>query len=166
MIGQSLLLRYAERFISATLADTASAQPPAAGPIWDARINAVETDGLNSIVDETMQRWFTPAGLQSGGPGIDAVKAQLEATSDEGYVACCHAIMKLNYIDQLPKINTPVSLIVGAEDIATPVSGSEAMHAQLPNSELNIIDGASHISNVEQADMFNKTLLKFLNSVR
>ncbi len=165
MIGQSLLLRYPNRFISATLADTASFQPPAAGPVWDARIKAVETDGLGSIVDATMERWFTPAGLKSGGPGVNAVKAQLASTSDEGYVACCHAIMKLNYIDQLSKITAPVSLIVGAEDVATPVAGSEAMHSQLPNSDLNIIDSASHISNVEQADEFNKILLTFLKSV-
>jgi len=120
--------------------------------------------GLGSIVDATMERWFTPAGLHSGDPAVDAVKAQLQSTSDEGYVACCYAIMQLNYIDQLSKINLPVSLIVGAEDVATPVAGSEAMHAQLPNSELNVIEGASHISNVEQVDAFNKILLKFLSS--
>lgn len=165
MIGQSLLLRYPKRFISAALCDTASAQPDSAKPIWDARIQAVETDGLGSIVDATMERWFTAAGLKSGNPAVAAVRTQLENTSDEGYVACCHAIMKLNYIEQLSEINVPVSLIVGAEDMATPVSGSEAMHIRLPNSQLNVLDNASHISNVEQVEAFNEVLLPFLKSV-
>ncbi len=165
MIGQSLLIRYPERFLSATLCDTASAQAAAAGPIWDARIAAVENNGLGSIVDATMERWFTPGALSAGGADIDAVRAQLESTSDDGYVACCHAIMKLNYIDQLSTINIPVSLIVGAEDIATPVAGSQAMHDRLPNSELNIIDNASHISNVEQPEAFNNILARFLSTV-
>lgn len=165
MIGQSLLLRYPNRFISAALCDTASAQPDAAGPIWDARIKAVETDGLGSIVDATMERWFTPAARASGSSAVNAVRAQLAGTSDEGYVACCHAIMKLNYIDQLSKINVPVSLIVGAEDMATPVSGSEAMQIRLPNSQLNVLQNAAHISNVEQVDAFNEVLLAFLKSV-
>ncbi len=165
MIGQSLLLRYPQRIISAVLADTASSQPAAAGPIWDARIQAVETNGLKSIVDATMERWFTSAGLKSGVAGMAAVKAQLAATSSEGYVACCHAIMKLNYIDQLPNVKVPVLLIVGAEDVATPVSGSQAMHEKLPNSQLTILDNASHISNVEQVDAFNEGLLSFLESV-
>ena len=165
MIGQSLLLRYPERFLSAVLADSASFQPAAAGPIWDARIKAVQSNGLGSIVDATMERWFTAAGLKSENPGVNAVKAQLAATSDEGYVACCHAIMKLNYIDQLPSIKVPVSVIVGADDLATPVAGSEAMHEKLPNSQLHILDNASHISNVEQTEAFNRVLLPFLKSV-
>lgn len=165
MIGQSLLIRYPQRFLSGVLADSASAQPDAAGPIWDARIKAVETNGLSSIVDATMERWFTAAGLKSDNPGVAAVRAQLAATNDAGYVACCHAIMKLNYIDQLSNINVPVSLIVGAEDPATPVAGSEAMHAKLPNSQLSILDNASHISNVEQVEAFNNVLIPFLKSV-
>lgn len=165
MIGQSLLLRYPQRFTSAVLADSASSQPAAAGPIWDARIKAVQTNGLSSIVDATMERWFTAAGLKSNNPAVAAVRAQLAATSDDGYVACCHAIMKLNYIDQLHNIKVPVALIVGAEDQATPVAGSEAMYGQLPNSQLTILDNASHISNVEQVDAFNKVLLSFLKSV-
>jgi len=164
MIGQSLLLRFPDRFASAALCDTASYQPAAAAPIWEARVKAVESEGLGSIVDATMQRWFTEQFLASGNPAADAVRAQLEATSDAGYVACCHAIMKLNYIDQLSAINIPVSLIVGAEDIATPVVGSEEMHAKLPNSTLHILKDASHISNVEQAAEFNAVLMKFLNA--
>ena len=164
MIGQSLLLRYPERFISAALCDTASAQPAAAVPVWQARIEAVEANGLGSIVDETMQRWFTKAGLNAGNPAVDAVKAQLVATSDQGYVACCHAIRQLNYIDRLASIQAPVALIVGAEDVATPVSGSEAMLAKLPNASLTVIDNASHISNVEQSDAFNAALLRFLKT--
>lgn len=165
MIGQSLLLRYPERFISAVLCDTASSQPDTAGPLWDARIKTIEADGLRSIVDATMQRWFTAPGLRSSNPAFDAVKEQLANTSDKGYIACCHAIMKLNYIDQLENITVPVSLIVGAQDLATPVSGSEAMQIRLPNSQLNVLENASHISNVEQPDAFNAVLLSFLKSV-
>lgn len=165
MIGQSLLLRYPQRFISAALCDTASSQPEAAGPIWDARIKAVETNGLGSIVDDTMQRWFTPTGMGSNNPAIHAVKTQLANTSDEGYIASCHAIMKLNYIDQLSNINVPVALIVGAEDLATPVSSSEAMQIRLPNSQLTVLENASHIANVEQVEAFNGALLTFLKSV-
>lgn len=165
MIGQSLLLRYPERFLSATLSDTASTQPPEAEPIWQERIKQVEAHGLSSIVDATMQRWFTANFLESGQPeAIAAVRQQLESTSDEGYVACCHAIMALNYIDRLAEIKTPVALIVGAEDIATPVTASEAIHSRIPHSQLTILPDASHIANVEQADAFNEILLTFLRS--
>ena len=70
--------------------------------------------------------------------------------------------MGLNYTERLSEISTPIALIVGAEDMATPVSGSEVMHERLPDSELTIIDNASHISNVEQTEVFNRTLGAFL----
>jgi len=162
MIGQSLLLRYPTRFLSAVLSDTASAQPAAAAPIWHARIQSVENDGLESIVNATMERWFTADFLAKGSLEADSVRAQLTSTSDNGYVACCHAIMNLDYIDRLSEIAVPVCLIVGAEDVATPPAGSQAMHERLPDSQLHILENASHIANVEQVESFNKALLPFL----
>ncbi len=164
MIGQSLLLRFPDRFHSAVLCDTASSQPEGAGAIWDARIKAVASEGLSSIVDTTMQRWFTASFLETGKIEAEAVRTQLATTSDAGYIACSQAIMNLNYIDRLSEINTPICLMVGVDDIATPVTGSEAMHSRLNNSQLHVLKNAAHISNVEQADEFNAILIAFLES--
>lgn len=164
MIGQSLLLRYPARFISATLCDTMPVMPEENSPAWAERIQKVKQDGLGSIADATMERWFTQAYLAGGHPGADSVRQQIAVTTDKGYLACCNAIMGLNYIDRLPEITTPVLLMVGAEDFATPVSASETMHERIPDSELVIIDDASHISNVEQAEVFNSHLQPFLQA--
>jgi len=165
MIGQSLLLRYPDRFLSAMLCDTASTQPQAAGPIWEGRIKAVEDNGLESIADATLERWFTDAFRTSDKEAVMAVRTQLVTTPDAGYIACSRAIMALDYIDRLSEIKTPVCILVGADDVATPVAGSEAMHAKIPHSQLEIVDGAAHIANVEQADVFNGVMLEFLQSV-
>jgi pimeloyl-ACP methyl ester carboxylesterase len=53
-------------------------------------------------------------------------------------------------------------MMVGEDDPGTPVSASEAMHKQLSNSKLVILPSARHLSNIEQAEAFNTTLLKFL----
>ncbi|MBX2825951.1 MAG: alpha/beta fold hydrolase [Gammaproteobacteria bacterium] len=164
MIGQSLLLRYPERFLSAALCDTMSALPDGASVIWDERIKKVESDGLGSIKQATLERWFTAGFLSSGAPGVDAVAAQIDQASDTGYVGCSQAISKLNFIEQLADIKTKILIIAGAEDMATPVSASQAMQERLPDSELVIIDDAAHIANVEQVDAFNAALVPFLRS--
>lgn len=46
--------------------------------------------------------------------------------------------------------------------MATPVAASQAMHERLPDSELVVLQNASHISNVEQAEAFNAVLSPFL----
>ena len=166
MFGQSLLLRYPGRFLSAVLCDTMSALPSGALPLWDARIAKVEAEGLGSIKQATLERWFTPAYLANGDAAVKtaiaAIGAQIDQATDVGYLACSRAITGLDYIEQLSAIETRVLLIVGAEDTATPVSASEDMNARLPNSKLVVLDNASHISNVEQADTFNAALGPFL----
>jgi len=164
MIGQSLLLRYPQRFLSAALCDTMSELPDGAMSIWQERIKKVETDGLGSIKQATLERWFTSAFLAAGESGLGEVSKQLDMATDIGYVACSHAITGLNYSSQLPFIDTNVLIIVGAEDVATPVSSSKAMQQLLPNAQLVIIDDAAHISNVEQSDEFNTVLVPFLHN--
>ncbi len=166
MIGQGVLLRYPERFLSATLCDTSSVVPSTGLDLWHERIAKVEGEGLASIADATMERWFTSAFLASTDivdqKTVEHVRAQFTGTADAGYVACCHAIMKLNYTDRLANIKTPTCVIVGEQDQATPVEASQTIHNNIKGSELHILENASHIANVEQTDAFNAALMPFL----
>jgi 3-oxoadipate enol-lactonase len=164
MIGQSLLLRYPDRFISATLCDTSSIVPGSALSAWAERVNKVETEGLESIADATMERWFTADFRASAQPAVEKIRTQFIATSDAGYIACCRAIMQLNYTEQLTKIETPTCVIVGSDDIATPVAASETIHKRISGSTLHVLDNAAHLSNIEQNEIFNRILTEFLQS--
>jgi 3-oxoadipate enol-lactonase len=53
-------------------------------------------------------------------------------------------------------------IIVGEQDAGTPVALSQVMHAAAPGSEMVIIPNASHLSNVEQPEAFDKALTGFL----
>lgn len=164
MIGQSLLLRYPDRFISATLCDTSSIVPSTALSAWAERVNKVESEGLESIADTTMERWFTADFRASSQSAVEKIRTQFISTSDTGYIACCRAIMQLNYTEQLTKIDTPTCIIVGSDDIATPVSASETIHQHVSGSALHILDNAAHLSNIEQFEDFNRILADFLQS--
>jgi len=79
-----------------------------------------------------------------------------------GYIGCSEAIKGLNYLDRLFEIKIPTLIIVGEEDPGTPVAASEAMDKRIPDSKLVVLPAAAHLSNVEQADAFNSTVLDFL----
>jgi len=164
MIGQSLALSFPHRLRSLALCDTASVIPQEAQPIWQERINKTLSKGMEAQVDETMERWFTPSFLRQSSPMVEIIRKQILATSVQGYVGCAEAIRKLNYLDQLSKIKIPTLMMVGEDDPGTPVSASEAMHKRLSNSKLVILPSARHLSNIEQAEAFNTTLLKFLQA--
>ena len=64
--------------------------------------------------------------------------------------------------DDATEVRVPV-LIVGSErDQSTPPELSRDLHASIDDSELVMIADAAHLSNVEQAALFNAALVRFL----
>src|SRR4030043_653560 len=155
MIGQSLALGYPHRLRSLALCDTASVIPQEAQPIWQERIDKAFNKGMESQVDETMARWFTPSFLKQNPPMVDLIRKQILATPVAGYLGCAEAIRRLNYLDRLSKIEMPTLIMVGEDDPGTQVSASKAIHERISNSKLVILPSARHLSNIEQTQAFN-----------
>ncbi len=165
MIGQSVALNYPRRLNSLALCDTAAAIAPDAQPLWQERIDAVREKGVESLVDLTLERWFTPSFLKLNSYMLKIIRREFLATPAKGFLGCIEAIRKLNYLDRLSEIKTPTLIMVGEDDPGTPVSASEAMHQRIHNSKLVIIKSARHLTNVEQPEIFNNNLLTFLKSL-
>jgi len=164
MIGQCLALNYPHRLKSLVLCDTASVIPSDAQPIWQERIDKARKKGMEALLEETMERWFTPAFLTKNSKMLALTQKQFLATPVSGYIGCAEAIRKLNYLDRLSEIKMPTLIMVGEDDPATPVSASVAMHERISNSKLVILPSARHLSNVEQTEAFNTALLTFLKN--
>ncbi len=64
--------------------------------------------------------------------------------------------------DRLGEIRAPVLIIVGEEDILTPVKHARFMHERIPNSQLYIIPEAGHAAPIEQPEPFNRAVREFL----
>lgn len=165
MIGQSVALNYPKRLQSLALCDTGAAIAPEAQPIWQERIDAVREKGVESQLEPTMERWFTPTFLNLNPNMLGVIRKEFLATPAQGYLGCIYAIRKLNYLDRLSIIKIPALIMVGEDDPGTPVSASEAMHQRIPSSKLVIIKSACHLSNVEQPEVFNTNLITFLKSL-
>lgn len=162
MIGQTLALRRPDLVASLALCDTSSRVPAEARPTWADRIRTAETQGMEPLVEPTIGRWFTPGFVASRPDVVDPVRAMIRGTSARGYVGCCHAISALDLTDRLGAITVPTLVVVGEEDLGTPVAASRAIQERIPGAELVIIKSASHLSNVEQPGAFTSALTSFL----
>lgn len=165
MIGQAIALDHPRRLQGLALCNTTSIIPPEAQPIWDERIEGVRTIGMTSQREATMERWFTPSFLKTNPPILNLIQEEFLATPPEGYIGCASAIRRLNYLNRLQEISLPTLILAGDDDQATPVSASRAMHERIRNSTLVVFPSTRHLSNVEQAEAFNRHLLEFLRSV-
>ena len=162
MIGMTCALKHPGRFRSLVLCDTSSRLGPEVQPVWDDRIKTATGMGMEPLVEPTLKRWFTEAMLAKRPPVLDEVAAMIRATPALGYAGCCHAIPRINVTARLKEIGCPIQIIVGEQDAGTPVAMSREIHDAAPGSELVIVANASHLSNLEQPEAFNRALGEFL----
>ena len=165
MIGQYLTLSHPHRLKSLALCDTSAIAPADAQPLWQERIEKARKQGMESLLEETMERWFTPSFLKQNSPMLALIRQEFLATPVSGYIGCIEAIRRLNYLDQLSRIKIPTLIMVGEDDPGTPVSASEAIHDRISNSKLVILPSARHLSNIEQNEAFNVHLMEFLKNL-
>ncbi len=164
MIGQALALNRPDVLDRLVLADTMSRVPAETQTMWQWRIDTARAEGMAALVDHTVERWFTPACYAAGSDSIDQVRLMVRATAPTGYIGCCEAIRALDFTDRLGEIRIPTLVVVGEQDPGTPVAAAEVIHKGIPGSALEVIEGASHLSNIEQAHAFNRAVLGFLDA--
>jgi 3-oxoadipate enol-lactonase len=165
MIGQCLALSHPRRLRSLALCDTGAIVPAEAQPVWQERVDKASKKGMAALFEETLERWFTSAFLRKNPPMVKLIREQILATPVAGYLGCAEAIRKLDYLDRISEIKTPTLIMVGEDDPGMPVSAAEAMHKRMTTSKLAVLPSCRHLSNVEQAEVFNATLIKFLKNV-
>ncbi len=162
MIGMTFALKYPKRLRSLSLCDTTSRIPAEAAPIWEERIRIAAEQGMEPLVEPTLQRWFTEPFYKANKPMMTRVGQLIRNTRPPGYIGCCRAISKINLTDRLGAITCPVQVVVGEQDVGTPVAMSRAIHEAISGSQLVVIPSASHLSNLEQPAKFNETVAGFL----
>ena len=67
-------------------------------------------------------------------------------------------------VKRLPSIKVPTLVLVGKDDLLTPPTFARAVASKIPKARLVVIPG-SHGFFIEQADLFNRTVVRFLKSV-
>ncbi|MCX2581997.1 alpha/beta fold hydrolase, partial [Klebsiella pneumoniae] len=159
LTGQWLAIHYPDRFSHVVVANTAAkiGQEQA----WLDRAKLVREQGLQPIAATAASRWFTDPFIQSHPSIVNNLCNDLSAGSAIGYANCCEALAKADVREQLKDIKIPVLVVAGTQDPITTVADGEFMQQRIPQSKLTEID-ASHISNVEQPEAFNKILTDFL----
>jgi 3-oxoadipate enol-lactonase len=129
---------------------------------WSARIEAVRAGGIAAIRDAVLARFLSASFREREREVTARVGAMLLATPSEGYIGCCAALRDADLRHLVSTIEAPSLVIGGALDEATPPAQAEDLHAGIVPSELMVIPGVAHLSNLEAPDLFNRRLLERL----
>ena len=92
--------------------------------------------------------------------------ASMGALHKESYIKTVEATVHYDRSTDLATIKVPTLLVYGADDRLTPPKIGQRMQADIPGAELVVIADAGHLVNIEQPDVFNRTVLAFLQGMR
>ncbi len=164
MVGQGLAVRYPELLRSAVLANTAARYPAAAAPTWATRIASVEQGGMAAVADAVVERYLGADYRAAHADVAAALRARLLRCDPAGYVACCHAVANVDWLDRLAAVRMPVLVIAGGRDAGATPEMARAIAERIAGAELTVFDEASHLSVVEVPERFADTVAAFLAS--
>ena len=131
--------------------------------MWTERIAFVKQQGMATLADLTMPRWFTDDFRAREPQTIERFRAMVAACPKEGYLSCCAALRDEDLRDAITGIRCPVLCIAGSADPATPPEALQFIHERIAGSKLLRLD-AAHLTNVEQARAFTDAVLEFIPS--
>jgi 3-oxoadipate enol-lactonase len=161
VIGQWLGVNFPDRIHKLVLANTAAKIGLAEA--WNARIETVLKEGLDSITPGTLDRWFTPSFHSAHPEIIASTGAILRATKVQGYTGCCAAIRDADFRGSLAAVSIPTLAIAGTHDPVTTPKDARFLAENIQGAKYIELP-AAHLSNVEAAAEFNSALLGFLDA--
>ncbi|MFI5708364.1 alpha/beta fold hydrolase [Kribbella sp. NPDC051620] len=149
-VGLVLLVDHPDRVSAATLACTSARF--GAPRMWRERAALVRAEGTEAVVKGSRERWFSPGFADREPAAVEALIDALRAVDDESYALACEALAEFDLRQRLPRIDRPLALIAGRDDVATPVADAQRIVNAVPGARLTILDDVAHLAPIEAPD--------------
>jgi len=159
LIGQWLGIHHPKRLLKLILSNTDSKIGTAEN--WNDRIKTIQNEGMQAIVEGTMERWFTADFRQNNPSRIAEIKSVFAKNSIVGYANSCAAVRDADFRNDLHKITTETLVITGIEDAVTNVEQAEILAKAIPNASLKVLP-ARHLSATELPENYAQVLIDFI----
>jgi 3-oxoadipate enol-lactonase len=156
MVAQHLALRHPQRVRSLLIACTGAAVDP---EVMLERAAQVEANGMDGMLDLTLQRWFTPAALATSPehPGVAYARRTLLALDPGSFADGWRTIADHDVRARLGEIRAPTTCVAGSADaVGTPERVRE-LEEQIPRARLLLREGP-HMLHLERPDEFGGAL--------
>lgn len=160
MIAQGLQVKRPDLVKALVLCDTAHKIGTA--EMWNARIDSVETKGIESLADAVLERWFTPAFRRPENAAYHGYRNMLTRQSAVGYAATCAALRDADLTESTKRISVPTLCVVGDQDGSTPPDVVLSMAKLIPGARYEVIKDAGHIPCVEQPEILAEMIRAFI----
>lgn len=168
-IAMELRLRHPGLVRALVLSDTSPV--PETGEGAELRRRTAErllAEGMDPYAEEVIDKMLAPYNVTGQPESAARVSAMMRATDPRGAAAALRGrAERPDYRPVLAALppEVPCLVLVGADDVYTPVAEAEALCALVPHARLEVIERAGHLPGVERPEAFNRALLEFLGAL-
>jgi len=162
-IAQAFAIRHPRRVEKLMPCCCRAQMVPDFAAMWHKLRDTVRENGLESIVEQTVQRWFSEDFKAAHPEVLDKVRAMIRRTTFEGYMGVTAAFLGLAEEARLHEIRAPTLYVSGADDkLGGPPALMAALASKVPGARHVSVPKAAHIANIQNPEGFNQVLEDFL----
>ncbi|MGG7565913.1 3-oxoadipate enol-lactonase [Rhodovulum sp. DZ06] len=133
--------------------------------MWNARIDQVQAQGIASMAEGILERWFARAFREEKPGELAMWRAMLTRTTVEGYAGCCGAIRDCDLMESTSRLTLPTLAMGGDEDGSTPPDLVRETANLVLGARFELIRGAGHLPCVEKPGETAALISAFLEEV-
>jgi 3-oxoadipate enol-lactonase len=159
--------RHPERLEGLVLQDTRAGADTADARAYRATLAArVLEDGPQAAADAFLPKLVGETTHRDNPSLVARLGERILATSASGIAQALHGLgARPDSSGTLEHIRVPTLVIVGEEDVLTPLSEAEKIASGIAGSRLEVVPGAGHLSNLENPGAFDAALRGFLDEL-
>ena len=131
--------------------------------MWHKLRETVQKNGLETIVEPTVQRWFSDDFKKAHPEVLEKIRKMIRGTTQEGYLGVTAAFLGLDVEDKLGHIRSPTLFVSGANDhLGGPPELMKGLAGKVKGARHVSVPDAAHIANIQNPEGFNRVLREFL----
>jgi 3-oxoadipate enol-lactonase len=162
MVAQRFAGKYTNRTKALILAGGEAELGPEEKKALTERARSIEAHGLYAVVGS----WLTAvlsAATREANPALAGMVREMFLSNDaKSYALHCLALRDGAVRSDHGHITCPTLLLVGDQDLVTPISWQRQIASGIANSRIRIIPNTAHMTMLESPAVFNTALLEFL----
>lgn len=166
-VAMSFYRNFPDAVSGLVLADTrAAADNPEARERRFKSAERAESEGTQSIVDEMVQVLLSQTAIDTRPDVVGRVR-EIALQNRPGGLAAAQQGMaaRPDSTGVLATAACPALVIVGSDDRLSTPEETARWQGRMPNTSLAIVEGAGHLSNIEQPQAFNRAIADFISTL-
>ena len=162
-LAQAFAIQYPERVDRLMPCCCRAQMVPDFAAMWHKLRDTVRQNGLESIVEPTVQRWFSEDFKKAHPEVLEKIRKMIRGTTQEGYLGVTGAFLGLDLESGLSAISAPTLYVSGADDhLGGPPPLMQGLSRKVQGGRHVSVPKAAHIANIQNPEGFNRVLEEFL----